>query len=96
MIMKKLIIEYGSKKYKNTDTYLLAPEKTEYRETLKNQMSKGFSHYYNKLNTGRNSHSNASAKPISPGLPYPLASTPASSPATVVRMQSSNITWMKM
>ncbi len=40
-------------KYKGTETYLLAPEKVTNRETLKNQMSKGFSHYYNQLGTGR-------------------------------------------
>jgi len=52
--LKKLIYKKGYDKYKWTDTYLLAPEKTKYRDTLKNQMSKGFSHYYNQLNTGRN------------------------------------------
>jgi len=51
--LKELIIENGYEIFKDTDTYLLAPEKTNNRETLKNQMSKGFSHYYNQLNTGR-------------------------------------------
>lgn len=32
---------------------LLAPEKMSNGETLKNQMSKGFSHYYYQLSTGR-------------------------------------------
>jgi integrase len=52
--LKELLVENGLKQNKENDTFLLAPEKTENRETLKNQMSKGFSHYYNQLKTGRN------------------------------------------
>jgi integrase len=52
--LKKVILENGYRQYIGTDRYLLAPEKTEYRETLILQMSKGFSHYYKQLNTGRN------------------------------------------
>lgn len=52
--LKEILVENGLNQYADTDNYLLAPEKTEYRETLKNQMSKGFSHYYKQLNTGRN------------------------------------------
>ena len=52
--LKELLIENGLNHYEETYNYLLAPEKTENRETLKNQMSKGFSHYYNQLETGRN------------------------------------------
>lgn len=52
--LRELLIENGLNQYEGTDNYLLAPEKTENRETLKNQMSKGFSHYYNQLETGRN------------------------------------------
>ena len=51
--LKKVIYENGYNKYKNTKKYLLAPDKITKRETLKNQMSKGFSHYYNQLSTGR-------------------------------------------
>ena len=51
--LKKLIIENGYEQYKGTASYLLAPEKTSNRETLKNQMSKGFSHFYKLLETDR-------------------------------------------
>jgi hypothetical protein len=51
--LKELILENGYDLYRETDNYLLAPGKIKHRETLKNQMSKGFSHYYNQLNTGR-------------------------------------------
>lgn len=51
--LRNLIIENDYHDYKGTDTYLLAPDKTTNRETLKNQMSKGFSHFYNQLATGR-------------------------------------------
>jgi integrase len=51
--LKKLIIENGYEKYKGTASYLLAPEKISNRETLKNQMSKGFSHFYKLLETDR-------------------------------------------
>lgn len=51
--LKILIMENGYEDYKGTDTFLLAPEKTANRETLKNQMSKGFSHFYNQLETDR-------------------------------------------
>ena len=51
--LKKVIYENGYSKYKDTDTHLLAPDKKTNRETLKNQMSKGFSHYYNQLGAGR-------------------------------------------
>lgn len=51
--LRNLIIENGYEKYKGTDVFLLAPDKTANRETLKNQMSKGFSHYYNQLETDR-------------------------------------------
>jgi integrase len=51
--LKDLILENSYEEYKGTDTYLLAPEKTLHRETLKNQMSKGFAHYYNLLGTER-------------------------------------------
>ena len=46
-------MENGYNEYKETDKYLLAPEKIKHRETLKNQMSKGFSHFYKQLNNGR-------------------------------------------
>jgi len=51
--LKKMIYENGYQKHKSTDSYLLAPDKLKNRESLKNQMSKGFSHYYNQLGTGR-------------------------------------------
>ena len=51
--LKKLILESGYNKYKDTNTDLLASKKNHNRETLKNQMNKGFSHYYDQLNTGR-------------------------------------------
>lgn len=52
--LKELLSDNGLEKYKETDFYLVYPEKKDFRETLKNQMSKGFSHYYKQLNTGRN------------------------------------------
>ena len=52
--LKEILIENGLHEFTGTDNYLLAPDKIENRETLKIQMSKGFSHYYGKLETGRN------------------------------------------
>ena len=52
--LKEVLVENGLEQNEGTDHYLIAPEKTKNRETLKNQMSKGFSHYFNQLETGRN------------------------------------------
>jgi len=52
--LKELLVENGLNLHEGTDNYLLAPEKKENREVLKNQMSKGFSHYYKQINAGRN------------------------------------------
>jgi hypothetical protein len=51
--LKKVIFGNGYQNHKGTPTYLLAPDKLTNRDTLKNQMSKVFSHYYKQLGTGR-------------------------------------------
>lgn len=52
--LKAVIVENGYWDFRESDNYLLAPGKINNRETLMNQLSKGFSHYYKQLNTGRN------------------------------------------
>lgn len=49
LFLKKI----GYDKNKGTDRFLLAPESPLTRDTIKNIMSKAFSHYYAKLNTGK-------------------------------------------
>lgn len=44
----------GYQEHKGTDRYLIAPDSTRRRETLKDDMSKSFTHYYKQLNTGKN------------------------------------------
>lgn len=43
----------GYEKYKGTSRYLIAPDSERTRATLKDDMSKSFTHYYNQLKTGK-------------------------------------------
>ena len=49
-----VIQKIGYDKYKNTDRYLIAPDySTRSRKTIKDDLSKAFTHFYSLLNTGR-------------------------------------------
>lgn len=48
--MMELLIILGYKKYNGTERYILAPEHQHFRETIKNNVSKGFHHYMLKVN----------------------------------------------
>jgi integrase len=47
------LMELGLEKYKDRHDYILAPEEDAERETIKDVMSKGFSHYWEQLQTGK-------------------------------------------
>ncbi len=50
----QLLFELGYEKYKGTDTYMLAPEIQSNRSrAMCDTLSRGFSHFYEQLNTGR-------------------------------------------
>ena len=52
--LEKLLNELGYEKYVNTDNYILAPEIEISRgKVMSDILSRGFSHYYNQLKTGR-------------------------------------------
>ncbi len=53
--LKELLNELGYEKYKNTDKYILEPELVNKRnKVMSDALSRGFSHFYNQLNTGKN------------------------------------------
>lgn len=53
--LKELLNELGYENYKNTDKYILEPELLNKRNRVMcDVLSRGFSHFYNQLNTGRN------------------------------------------
>jgi integrase len=47
------LTKIGYPKYKGTNRYLLAPDATMTRASVKDKMSKAFSHYYEQLGTGK-------------------------------------------
>ena len=50
----KLLDELGYKKYLNTDSFILAPDiKISRGRIVSDTLSRGFSHYYDQLNTSR-------------------------------------------
>lgn len=50
-----LLKELGYEQYKNTENYILAPEiKNKRNRTLSDILTRGFSHYYKQLETGKN------------------------------------------
>ena len=52
--LENLLDELNYKKYKGTDNYILAPEVNIQRDKgMSDILSRGFSHYYNQLKTGR-------------------------------------------
>jgi len=52
--LQKLLNELGYEKYKNSDHYILAPElKNNRNRVMSDTLSRGFTHYYDQLNTGR-------------------------------------------
>lgn len=53
MDLNDFLIKIGYEKYKGTDRYLIASESKMTRTSIKDKMSKAFSHYYSLLNTGR-------------------------------------------
>lgn len=52
--LKKLLYDLGYNENKGKDMYILAPDETMERRTMMDYMSKSFSYYYKKLNTGKN------------------------------------------
>ena len=51
--LSKLLHKMGLKEKKDTDQYILQPERKASASTIKNNLSKGFTHFYKQLNTGR-------------------------------------------
>ena len=51
--LQSLLIELGYEEHKGKDMYILAPDETMKRETMKDFISKSFTHYYSQLNTGK-------------------------------------------
>jgi len=52
--LEKLLDELGYDKRNNTDAYILAPDiKTSRGKVMSNIVTRGFTHYYDQLNTGR-------------------------------------------
>ena len=47
------LIRIGYNNYKSTDRYIIAPECSYQRSTIKVEMSRSFSHYYKQLNTNK-------------------------------------------
>ncbi len=53
--LKDLLYEIGYEKHKGTDNFILAPEINISRNrVMSDTLTRGFSHYYDQLNTGRN------------------------------------------
>lgn len=54
-VLKELLIELGYERFKGSDEYILAPnEKISRNKVMCDILSRGFSHFYNQLGTGRN------------------------------------------
>lgn len=51
--LKKLLMEMGYENNKGKDMYILAPDEKMQRDSIKDLMSKAFTHYYNQLGTGK-------------------------------------------
>lgn len=53
--LRDLLNDLGYKEYKNTDNFILAPEvKISRGKVMSDILSRGFTHYYQQMNTGRN------------------------------------------
>ncbi|WP_271769081.1 hypothetical protein [Aquimarina algiphila] len=51
----KLLLRLGYKQYKNEERYLICPDRSDVtKNTIMDNLSRGFSHYYSQLNTDRN------------------------------------------
>ena len=50
---RDFLLEIGYNEFKGTDRYIIGHDCGMERETMKNFMSKAFSHFYNQLNTGK-------------------------------------------
>jgi integrase len=51
--LKKLLFELGYAENKGKDMFILAPNETMQRDSMKDLISKAFTHYYNQLGTGK-------------------------------------------
>jgi hypothetical protein len=51
--LRRLLIQWGYEEHKGKDMYILAPNEKMQRDTIKNLISKAFTHYYGKLGTGK-------------------------------------------
>ncbi|MFB6318410.1 tyrosine-type recombinase/integrase [Saccharicrinis sp. FJH54] len=52
--LRQLLIKIGYKNYKGQDRYIIAPKSNRTRTTLKDNMSKAFTHYFKQLNSDKN------------------------------------------
>lgn len=52
--LMEFLVRIGYNEYKGTSRYLIAPNSSHTRSTIKDDMSKGFTHYYKQLKTGKN------------------------------------------
>lgn len=52
--LKKLLLKLGYEKYKGSNRYIICPERnSQSTQTIMDNLSKGFTHFYKRLNTGR-------------------------------------------
>jgi integrase len=51
--LKKLLFELGYEKKKGKDLFILAPNEKMQRDSMKDLISKAFTHYFNQLGTGK-------------------------------------------
>jgi len=52
--LRKILVELGYEKHANTDKFILAPDlKINRKRVMADTLSRGFTHYYSQLNTGR-------------------------------------------
>jgi len=52
--LKQLLLEFGRETYSGTDNYILAPKvKISRKRIMADVLSRGFTHYYDQLNTGK-------------------------------------------
>ncbi len=52
--LKELLLRLGYNQYKNSDNYILCPDRSnQSTETIMDNLSKGFTHFYKRLNTGK-------------------------------------------
>ena len=51
--LRELLFELGFEKYQDTEAYLIAPHEKSTRKSIIDKLSKGFTFFYKKLDTGK-------------------------------------------